>query len=305
VSDASGGRLPDFLIIGAAKAGTTTLHDYLARHPRVRMSRSDDPSVRDKEPCFFDAAVNWKRGVEWYRSLFAGARDDQLCGEASTNYTRFPQVPGVPERIAALLPRAKLLYLLRHPVERAYSHYVHRWTRELHPGEPFRESFEAFVARDPMCLDGSDYALQVRRYLAHFPRASLLLLRTDDLERDPRELLARALAFLGLDDPGDLVGPGALASNPGGVSEAKLRANATRGLRGLALARAAARALPKRVRDSVWELYRRSPWGRRLRAAYSAPPMRPETRAALLERFRPSNRFLREEFGLDTSPWER
>ncbi|MBC7173545.1 MAG: sulfotransferase domain-containing protein, partial [Polyangiaceae bacterium] len=99
----SPGRLPDFLIIGAAKSGTTTLFRYLINHSRVF-------DLAEKEPCFFDAEVNWGRGLDWYRNLFVGARDDQLCGEASTNYTRYPQVPGVPERIKRVVPDAKLIY---------------------------------------------------------------------------------------------------------------------------------------------------------------------------------------------------
>jgi hypothetical protein len=298
------GRLPDFLIIGAAKAGTTTLHALLARHPGVYMARSSDPSVRDKEPCFFDPAVHWSRGIDWYRSLFAAARPDQRCGEASTNYTRYPQVDGVPERIAGVIPRARLVYLMRHPVERAYSHFVHRWTREVHPGEPFRESFEEFVRHDPMCLDGSDYALQIRRYLEHFEREALLLLRTDDLQSDPAGAVRRTAVFLGIDPGLELLAEGPLRSNPGGVSEPVLRAHLTEPLRRLPGVAPLARALPRGLRDRLYARLRASTWGARQRAAYDPPPMRAETRAALLERFAPSNRFLREEFGIDTSNWE-
>jgi hypothetical protein len=300
----SAGRLPDFIIIGAAKSGTTSLHDYLARHHQVSMSSSADPSVRNKEPCFFDADVNWHRGVEWYRGLFAGAAPDQRCGEASTNYTRFPQVPGVPERIAATVPGVRLVYSMRHPVERAYSHFVHRWSRELHPGEPFRETFEEFVAHDPMCLDGSDYELQIRRYWDHFPRSSLLLLRMDDLLADPGTLLRRVTGFLGLDPEPDLLTDGPVASNPGGVSEGVLRARFTAPLRRIPGAERLALALPRSVRDRVYGAVRNSRFGKRSRQAFLPAPMAAGTREQLIERFRASNRFLREECGIDTGPWE-
>ena len=300
------GRLPDFVIIGAAKAGTTTLHAHLARHPRIAMAHSDDPGVRDKEPAFFDPAVNWGRGVDWYRSLWSRAGPDQLCGEATTNYTRHPQVEGVAARMAALVPRARLIYLMRHPVERAYSHYVHRWTRELHPGEPFTESFESFVRHDPMCLDGSDYRLQIEQFLAHYPREQLLLLRLDDLERDPRALVDRALAFLGLETGADLAPDEAGVRNPGGVSEKVLRKNALGRLRRLpGVAPLVRSAVPRPWRDRAWRALRSTPWGQGLRAAYVPPPMGAEARAALLERYRPSNAWLRDEFGVDTSSWER
>lgn len=298
------GRLPDFIIIGAAKSGTTSLHDYLARHPQVCLSASDDPGVRNKEPCFFDADVNWSRGLAWYRGLFSAARPGQICGEASTNYTRSPQVPDVPERIAATVPGVRLVYLMRDPVERAYSHYVHRWSREIHPGEPFREDFEEFTAHDPMCLDSSDYELQIRRYWAHFPREALLLLRMDDLLADPAALLQRVTGFFGIDPDVDLLAAGPVASNPGGVSEKKLRYRFTKPLRRIPGAEPLARLVPKAWRDRAYARVRASSVGHRARKAFRPEPLRPAARARLAERYRGSNRFLREECGIDTSPWE-
>ncbi len=75
------GRLPDFLIIGAAKSGTSTLYQRLSGHPQIYMSPIN-------EPCFFDTAVAWHKGLLWYRSLFANASPGQICGEASTNYSQ-------------------------------------------------------------------------------------------------------------------------------------------------------------------------------------------------------------------------
>ncbi|MGI9431489.1 MAG: sulfotransferase domain-containing protein [Myxococcota bacterium] len=297
------GRLPDFIIIGAAKSGTTSLHDYLARHPQICLSASDDPAVRDKEPCFFDPDVNGSRGLDWYRALFSAARADQVCGEASTNYTRHPQVAGVPERIAATVPNVRLLYLMRDPVERAYSHYVHRWSRELHPDEPFRESFREFVAHDPMCLDSSDYELQIRRYWDHFPREALLLLRMDDLLGDPAALLRRVCGFIGVDPDCDLLAAGPVASNPGGVSEKKLRYRFTKPLRHIPGAESLGRRVPKAWRDRAYGLLRGSGLGERVREAYQPAPLSEEDRRRLADRFRDSNRFLREECGIDTDSW--
>lgn len=297
------GRLPDFIIIGAAKSGTTSLHDYLARHPQVCLSASEDAAVRNKEPCFFDPDVNWSRGLAWYRELFSAAGADQVCGEASTNYTRHPQVAGVPERIAATVPNVRLLYLMRDPVERAYSHYVHRWSRELHPGEPFRESFGEFVARDPMCLDSSDYEMQIRHYWEHFPREALLLLRMDDLLSDPAALLRQVCRFIGVDPDCDLLAAGPVASNPGGVSEKKLRYRFTKPLRRIPGAASLAQWVPKAWRDRAYGLLRSSGLGERVREAYQPAPLGHEDRIRLAERFRDSNRFLREECGIDTDSW--
>ena len=121
----SPGRLPDFVIVGAAKSGTTTLREHLLRHPDVFMCQPN-------EPCFFDANANWSRGLDWYKGLFAPADDDQLLGESSTNYTRYPQVLDVPHRIHDAIPGAQLIYIMRDPVLRTYSHFVHRWSKETH-----------------------------------------------------------------------------------------------------------------------------------------------------------------------------
>ncbi len=290
------GRLPEFLIIGAAKCGTSTLFRYLRRHPGVFGSEP-------KEPCFFDPAVNWQRGFDWYRGLFAGARDDQICGEASTNYTRFPQVRGVPERIHAAIPHAKLIYLVRHPVERAYSHYIHRHTKELHYGEPIRIAFEDFVVRDPMCLDGSDYALQLERYLRVFPREQLLLLRMDELKRSPRELLARTQAFLGLPEI-DLVGDVAHAENE---TKAELEVHARRRLVSQLKRVPGVAALTTRI-DPAWrrralELLLETPWGAHVQRGYEPPPMREGTHERLVERFAPSVRRLEALMGQDLSDY--
>ena len=106
--------------------------------------------------------------------------------------------------LATTIPNAKLIYVMRHPVERAYSHYVHRYTKEIHPGQPITKGFEEFVATDPMCIDSSDYMQQIEQYLEWFPRESILFLLTETLESDPSELLQETFRFLGVDSCIDL-----------------------------------------------------------------------------------------------------
>jgi hypothetical protein len=111
------GRYPDFFIIGAARAGTTTLATELSHHPKVFVC---DP----KEPFFFSHESVRARGCEsWYQGLFARRRPDQICREASTSYSCWPECGDVAGRIALAMSGARLIYLIRHPVERAYSHY--------------------------------------------------------------------------------------------------------------------------------------------------------------------------------------
>jgi hypothetical protein len=292
-------RLPDFLIIGAAKSGTSTLYRYLLSHPQLYLSTI-------KEPCFFDANVAWSKGLDWYRSLFADARPDQRCGEASTNYTRWPQVSGVPARIAATLPEVKLIYLMRHPVDRAHSHYVHRYTKEVYPGQPITKTFEEFVDTDPMCLDSSDYMLQITQYLEYFPREAFLFLLTETLSSDPAGLLQETLRFLGVDSGIDLLVEGAIVENKGSAfRDAKLRSHITEPLRKNPLLRRLAYAVSQSWRDQAYALFRKTSYGQRAREVYSARPMRTETRKALLERYRPSNQALSELTGLDLRHWDR
>src|SRR4051812_42429120 len=106
-------RAPDFLIVGAAKAGTTSLAAYLAEHPDVFMARR-------KELHFFGREKEYRRGWEWYCSHFEGAGDARAVGEATPDYMWRERAV---ERIAQDLPKARIIATLRHPVDRAYSHY--------------------------------------------------------------------------------------------------------------------------------------------------------------------------------------
>src|SRR5687768_751449 len=112
--------LPTFVIIGAMKCGTTSLHYYLAEHPDVCMSEV-------KETNFFVAELNYARGLPWYESLFP--RRAAACGEASPVYAATWRFAGIPERMHAVLPRARLIYIVRDPVERMVSQYKHTFAR--------------------------------------------------------------------------------------------------------------------------------------------------------------------------------
>lgn len=290
-------RLPDFLIIGAAKSATTTLHELMGRHPRVFVSKI-------KEPEFFAVDAVYERGLAWYQALFRDARPDQLCCEASTAYTRWPQFPKAAERIARTLPQAKLIYLLRHPIDRAYSHYVHRVTRELYPHQPIRYTFEEHVVNDPMCLDGSRYMDQIEQYLKYFPRSSLLILLTEDLERRPDETLATAWRFLGL-DPVRLENAAIRGNEGQSIREGRIRRYVMAPLNALPGVRRLKGAVPQTWKDRVFSLLERSPYGRWVKQRHTPPKMLPQTRARLVEEFRPLNRRLAEFIGRDLSHWNR
>ena len=183
------GRLPDFLVIGAMKAGTTSLFEYLAAHPQVFM-----PPLKEMD--FFVRELNWRRGLGWYRRQFRGAGPEMTAvGEASPSYTKYPLYDGVAERIATHLPEARLIYLLRDPIERIRSHYDHR---RLVGSE--HDPIEVAVTRDPSYLDGSRYAMQIERYLQWFPRERMLIVTSEDLRSQREAAMRRIYGFIGADE---------------------------------------------------------------------------------------------------------
>lgn len=178
--------LPNFLIIGAMKAGTTSLYEYLRRHPQIFM-----PAV--KELNFFVAERNWDRGRDWYEKHFQGAEAASAVGEATTHYTRFPQFEGVPKRIAGLLPDVRLIYVVRDPVDRMQSEYVYRRL-----GGWEKRPIDQALRSDRTYLDGSRYALQLEQYLPFFDRSQILVLKSEDLNDRRLVLLRGVFQFLGV-----------------------------------------------------------------------------------------------------------
>jgi hypothetical protein len=197
--------LPDAMIVGAMKCGTSSLHNYLVQHPGVI-------APLRKEVHYFD--VQYERGERWYRAHFGRVDEPGLNLDSSPYYLFHPLVP---QRAHALLPAAKLIVLLRDPVRRAYSHYWHERDKK-------REalSFEDAIAAEPERLGDDEgrlargeiaqsrahqhasylargrYAEQLGRWLAVYPRGQLLVLRFEDLAREPMAVLGRTCDFLGL-----------------------------------------------------------------------------------------------------------
>ncbi len=181
--------LPDFLLIGATKGGTTTLFSALAGHKQVWLHPT-------KELRFFTKEHRFQQGPAWYAGQFEAARNSGalVVGEASNAYTRHPVYAGVPERIASLRPEMKLVYLIRDPMRRLESHYRHR----LVTGIEWRSPSRAF-REDPRYLAASLYGEQIARYLRVFPPAQLFVARSEDLFAQPRSVLEPLARFLGID----------------------------------------------------------------------------------------------------------
>lgn len=178
--------LPDFIVIGAMKCGTTSLHYYLRSHPDIFMPR-------EKELDYFSNESNYEKGESWYRSKFQ--ENNLLNGEASPNYTKAHLFKGIPEKMYQLLPNVKLIYLYRDPVERAYSHYIH----SLSSGREKKAPEEALTA-DSNYLLTSRYYWQLNHYLKFYPRSHFLLIDSDELKRHRKKALSRVYRFLNVDD---------------------------------------------------------------------------------------------------------
>ena len=220
----SDGRLPSFIIAGAAKSGTSTLHAMLADHPEVFIPRHEIYffSIDDyqQHPEFFvDRGGNWvDRDYEahrdeylaWYRRFFADAPPHAMLGDDSTSYLASRRAAG---RIRALLPDAKLIFLLRDPAARTYSQYWH----DLRVGRVV-EDFEATLRHAPGTLvQRSLYREQLLEYVERFPREQMLFLLFEDLARDPAAVLDTVIRFLGLPRATDPLDASAMHRNPARV----------------------------------------------------------------------------------------
>lgn len=180
-------RLPDFVIIGAGKSGTTTLFEWLGQQPEVF-------DVALKEPRFFSR--DWDKGLDWYAGLYAPAPLDQMVGDASTNYTDVEYSEVAAERMASAIPAARLIYLLRHPIERLRSQYRHNWRRAAES----RPLVEAVQRPDNPYLGRSLYFSRLQPYLERFAREQVCVVRFEDLVTPERPAWSAVLAHLGLED---------------------------------------------------------------------------------------------------------
>jgi hypothetical protein len=181
--------LPDFVVIGAMKCATTTLHEQLARQPGLFMSRL-------KEPSFFSDDQVYAKGLGWYTAIFRDAKDHQLRGESSTHYTKLPAYPCTVDRLARLLPRVKLIYVMRHPIDRLASHYLH----ELTVGR-IKVGLEQAVVHHPELVDYGRYSMQLEPYLDAFGPEAVHPVFFDRLIAEPDDELERIGRFLGASEP--------------------------------------------------------------------------------------------------------
>lgn len=177
--------LPDFVIIGAMKCGTSTLHAQLAAQKQFFMSEP-------KEPNFFSNDEIYAKGAAWYRGLFRDAPEGAIKGESSTHYTKLPTYPKTIERLAALIPNAKFIYVMRDPIDRLVSHYIHEWTQGV-----ITCGIDEAIGKHPELIDYSRYAWQLEPWVQRFGKDRILPVIFEEMTADPDTGLMRIAAFLG------------------------------------------------------------------------------------------------------------
>jgi len=188
-------KLPNFFMVGAGKAGTSSLYFYLKEHPEIYMCPI-------KEPHFFDDKEKIKEHIDvnliidsWeeYVNLFKAAQDEKIIGEASTTYLHYAE----PREIKSVIPKAKILITLRNPIEKVYSHYLMDTRGFLI--NPYELSFMDAIKKISMFTRLGFYYDRVKRYIEVFGKSDAKILLYDDLKNDTRKVVKEIFGFLGVD----------------------------------------------------------------------------------------------------------
>jgi hypothetical protein len=299
--------LPDFLVVGAPKSGTTSLYRYLEGHPDVYLSPVKEPryfAFPDAPPRFVGpGAKDLNREIVWreedYRALFAGRQPHHRAGgEASATYL---WAPGAAERIARTVPESRLIAILRQPADRAFSHFWHNRARHREPLASFEDALAAEPERrrrhysfNLYYAERGLYGAQLARYLQLFPREQVLVLLFEDFVRDPVDVMARVATHIGVD--AEFSFDSTVRHNPrrGRVRFPRVRRLVT-----------SERVVKSRLRAVVPRPLRRTLL-RVGRSTVEAPErLDPELRARLTKRFEEDIHQLEDLLGRDVSHWLR
>lgn len=182
------GHLPNLLIVGAAKSGTTSLHRYLAHHPQVFMS--------EKKELQLFSGRDWQERLAWYRAQFPV--DAPVRGESSPGYSMDPILPHVPERIHSVMPDARIVYLVRDPVERLVPHWVEFYALGLEK-KGLTDALADYDSPSNVYAMTSRYMHQLDRYREWFSDSRILVLDQRDLLADRLATLRQVFEFIGVD----------------------------------------------------------------------------------------------------------
>lgn len=173
------------MIIGAMKCATSSLHEQLALQPGIFMTEL-------KEPNFFSNDEQYALGMEWYLSHFASAQPDDICGESSTHYTKLPNYPQTIDRIHQHFPEVKLIYIMRHPIDRLVSQYIHEWSQKV-----ISVDINRAVDEYPELIAYSQYTMQLKPYFDIFTQEGVLPVFFERMIAHPQKELERVCRFIG------------------------------------------------------------------------------------------------------------
>lgn len=179
-------KKPSFLIVGAMKCATTTLYEQLRLQSGLFM-----PDL--KEPNFFSDEAQYSRGISWYEGLFTSACDGEVIGEASTHYTKLPTYPKTVSRINDYLGKPKIIYIMRDPIDRMVSQYMHEWSCGN-----INVSLDEAIDLHPELINYSLYHYQLTPYLEAFGRERVLPVFFERMKNEPQTELERIAKFIGL-----------------------------------------------------------------------------------------------------------
>jgi hypothetical protein len=275
--------LPTFVVIGAAKCGTTSLHRYLGAHPEIHMAPAKEVKFFHRPTCLDE--------LDSYATFFDATATQR--GESSPVYACHPLAPGVPERMHAAIPNAKLIYVVRDPVERVVADYVQEYGQERE-SRPFAEAVGDVADPYNRYVAAGEYSTQLSHYLRRFSIESVFVVDGHRLLGDRERVLREIFGFLGVDP--ELTSPAFAAML--NTRDTKLRWTPI----GRSLVRSGAaeavRMLPSRARKTVF-----SPVKRLVTRPLESPRLEPDLRHRLQEHFRPELDQLRALTGLSLDGW--
>jgi hypothetical protein len=293
--------MPNFLIIGAEKSGTTALYHHLRQHPQIYMSPVKEPNFftyeegqkpRRTGPGYFPTEP--VTDIDAYRRLFKEVSDETAIGEASASYLANPETP---TRIRRYIPDAKLIAILRNPVERAYSNFLHaRWLGF----EPITDFARALQEEETRIQNGwgglwryktkGFYYSQLKRYFDTFERRQIRVYLYEDFRADPSGILQDIFVFLNVDT--SFVPDTTTATNVSGVPKSRVLHSMVIALRRPTLKRWIPDRLIRELREPIRNLILAKP-----------PRLSPEVRSQLIELYREDILRLQDLIGRDLSRW--
>ena len=235
---------PTFFVIGAAKSGTTSLCDLIAQHPDICFS---DP----KEPRYFSHDSNFEKGWQWYQIFFSNSEKALAIGEGSIHYSMRTLFPDTAKRIAQAIPDAKLIYIVRHPLDRIVSH----WRMYDRTGKPEFTTLNQDVRKEslrPNLIDASKYWFQISAYRGLFPDNQILALFFEDFILDPEETVMRCFDFLNLDSQVNLT---EFQKAKNVARDKRVEKTSLRTIRANLLFEVVRKSLPRRLKKKVRESF--------------------------------------------------